>query len=166
MLKVVSNSSPIIHLAKIGKLELLKGYFQTLTIPEAVFRECALEGKAHEEVEIIKNADWIRVMQVESKKMVRLLQSLLDDGESEAIALSLEIGADLILLDDSDAREKARLYGLKITGTIGILLRAKVEKKIDSLSKTLIKLRQSGFWLNNYLETRLLMEFDEYPENS
>lgn len=166
MPKVVSNSSPIIHLAKIGKLELLKEYFQTITIPEAVFRECALEGKAREEVEIIKNADWIRVMQVESKKMVRLLQSLLDDGESEAIALSLEIGADLILLDDSDAREKARLYGLKITGTIGILLQAKVEKKLDSLSKTLVKLKESGFWLNNYLETRLLMEFDEYPENS
>lgn len=103
MPKVVSNSSPIIHLAKIGKLELLKEYFQTITVPEAVYRECVLEGKVREEVEIIKNADWIKVMQVESKKIVRLLQSLLDDGESEAIALSLEIGADLILLDDSDA---------------------------------------------------------------
>lgn len=163
MPKVVSNSSPIIHLAKIGKLELLKEYFQTITVPEAVYRECVLEGKVREEVEIIKNADWIKVMQVESKKIVRLLQSLLDDGESEAIALSLEIGADLILLDDSDAREKARLYGLKITGTIGILLQAKIERKIDSLKETLDRLKESGFWLSNKLETRLLMEVDEQP---
>jgi predicted nucleic acid-binding protein len=163
MPKVVSNSSPIIHLAKIGKLELLKEYFQTITVPEAVYRECVPEGKVREEVEIIKNADWIKVMQVESKKIVRLLQSLLDDGESEAIALSLEIGADLILLDDSDAREKARLYGLKITGTIGILLQAKIERKIDSLKENLDRLKKTGFWLSNKLETRLLMEVDEQP---
>lgn len=163
MPKVVSNSSPIIHLAKIGKLGLLKEYFRTITVPEAVYRESVLEDKVCEEVEIIKNADWIKVMQVESKKIVRLLQSLLDDGESEAIALSLEIGADLILLDDSDAREKARLYGLKITGTIGILLQAKIERKIDSLKETLDRLKETGFWLSNKLETRLLMEADEHP---
>jgi len=64
---------------------------------------------------------------------------------------------------DSDAREKARLYGLKITGTIGILLQAKIERKIDSLKETLDRLKESGFWLSNKLETRLLMEVDEQP---
>ncbi len=119
MQKVVSNSSPIIHLAKIGKLELLKEYFQGIIVPKAVYRECILEGNGHEEVELIKNANWIKVSQVKDQKLVRLLRSSLDDGESEAIALSLENGADLILLDDSDAREKARLYELEITGIIG-----------------------------------------------
>lgn len=91
-------------------------------------------------------------MEVKDKKLVKLLQSSLDDGESEAIALSLEIGADLILLDDSDAREKARLYGLTITGTIGILLRAKKDKKITSLKESLLKLRGTGFWINKSLK--------------
>jgi hypothetical protein len=95
-------------------------------------------------------------LEVKDKKLVKLLQSSLDDGESEAIALSLEIGADLILLDDSDAREKARLYGLSITGTIGILLRAKKDKKITSLKESLLKLRGTGFWINKSLETKLL----------
>lgn len=107
MQKVVSNSSPIIHLAKIGKLELLKDYFQTIIIPDAVYKECVIEGLEREEVGLIKRADWFKVVQVKDKILVRLLQSQIDNGESEAIALSLEIGSDLILLDDYDAREKA-----------------------------------------------------------
>jgi hypothetical protein len=101
------------------------------------------------------------VSQVNDKKLVRLLQYSIDDGESEAIALALETGADLILLDDSDARERARLYGLKMTGTIGILLRAKMEGKIESLREYLKRLKGTGFWIRDDLETRLLMEAGE-----
>lgn len=107
MQKVVSDSSPIIHLAKIGKLGLLKDFFETVVVPEAVYRECDVEGKERKEVALIRNADWLNIVQVNDKKIVRLLQSSIDDGEAEAIALALEVGADLILLDDSDAREKA-----------------------------------------------------------
>lgn len=156
MQKVVSNSSPIIHLAKIGKLDLLKDFFETVVVPEAVYRECAAEGKERAEVELIRNAGWLKILQVNDKKLVRLLQSSIDDGESEAITLALEIGADLILLDDSDAREKARLYDLEITGTIGILLRAKKEGKLSSIKETLEKLRITGFWIDGELMSRLL----------
>ena len=103
MQRVVSNSSPLIHPAKIERTELLKEYFQAITIPEAVYKECVVEGKDREEVQLIKNASWIRVLRVADRKLVKLLRSSLDDGGSEAIALSLEIGADLVLLDDSDA---------------------------------------------------------------
>lgn len=158
MQKVVSNSSPIIHLAKIGKLSLLREYFNTIMVPESVFKECVAEGKDRKEVEAIKKAEWIRVAEVQDKKLVKLLQSSLDDGESEAIALSLESGADLILLDDSDAsaREKARIYGLTVTGTLGVLLRAKKDRKISSLKENIIKLRDSGFWVSDFVEERLL----------
>jgi len=156
MQKVVSNSSPIIHLAKIGKLSLLIEYFNTIMVPESVFKECVAEGKDRKEVDAIKKAEWIRVAEVQDKKLVKLLQSSLDDGESEAIALSLESGADLILLDDSDAREKARIYGLTVTGTLGVLLRAKKDRKISSLKENIIKLRESGFWVSDFIEERLL----------
>ncbi|MBU1205788.1 MAG: DUF3368 domain-containing protein [Proteobacteria bacterium] len=156
MQKVVSNSSPIIHLAKIGKLSLLREYFNTIMVPESVFKECVAEGKDRKEVEAIKKAEWIRVAEVQDKKLVKLLQSSLDNGESEAIALSLESGADLILLDDSDAREKARIYGLTVAGTLGVLLRAKKDRKISSLKENIIKLRESGFWVSDFVEERLL----------
>jgi len=154
--KVVSNSSPIIHLAKIGKLDLLKHYFHTITVPESVIRESVAEGEHRQEIEVIKDANWIKVLEVKDKKLVKLLRTYLDDGESEAIALSLEISADLILLDDSDAREKARLYGLTITGTLGILLRAKKDRKITSLKENLLKLRETGFWIGDSLDENLL----------
>ena len=61
--------------------------------------------------------------------------------------------ADLNLLDDYEAREFARTYGLSITGTVGILMKAKNEGKIASLEEELEKLRESGFWLSNKLYT-------------
>lgn len=162
MQKVVSNTSTLIHLAKIGKLELLKDYFNEISIPEAVFRECVVEGKDREEIEQIKSAGWLKVSNVNDKKLVKLLQYSIDNGESEAIALALEIDADLILIDDADAREKARLYGIRITGTIGILLRAKLEGKIDSLGEYLKRLRKTGFWIGDDLEKKILIEVDEF----
>jgi len=156
MQKVAGNSSPIIHLAKIGKLSLLREYFNTIMVPKSVFKECVAEGKDRKEVEAIKKAEWIRVAEVQDKKLVKLLRSSLDDGESDAIVLSLESGADLILPDDFGAREKARIYRLTVTGTLGVLLRAKKDRKISSLKENIIKLRESGFWVSDFVEERLL----------
>jgi len=161
MPRVVSNSSPIIHLAKIGQMDLLRRQFRTITVPEAVYRECTTEGKGREEVKLIKKAEWIKISKVKDKRLLRLLQSSLDEGESEALALALEMEADLILLDDSDAREKARLCGLKMTGTIGILSKATMNGEIDSLKKSLERLRGTGFRISNPLEKRLLREVEE-----
>jgi hypothetical protein len=86
-----------------------------------------------------------------------------DRGEAEAIALALETRSSLILLDDADAREKARLYHLKMTGLLGILLRAKKSGKIASLSEKLDMLRSTGFWLSVDLTDRLLREVGEKP---
>lgn len=68
----------------------------------------------------------------------------------------MEIKADLVLLDDSDAREKARIYNLRITGTIGILLQAKSDGKIASLKNVLEKLKRTGFWIDDKLTQKLL----------
>ena len=158
---VVSNSSPIIHLAKIDQLNLLNEFYGDILIPEAVYYECVSEGKKHPEVSRIKQATWLQVMPVTNKDLVKLLNSEVDHGESEAITLALETDASLILLDDADARQKARLYQLRITGTLGLLLRAKICEKIDSLSQLLLALRKTGFWITIELENRLLTEAGE-----
>jgi len=161
MPKVVSNSSTIIHLSKINRLDLLQDFFQKILIPEAVYRECVLEGKDREEVTLIKNSEWINVLEVKDKKLVKLLQSTLDDGEAEAIALSLEVSADLILLDEYDAREKARILGLQITGLIGILLRAKLEGKIKILEEEIERLKKTGFYIGDELIAKVLKKSKE-----
>jgi len=160
---VVSNSSPIIHLAKIDQLDLLPDFFGELFIPPAVYAECITDGKGRPEVATIKQASWLRVIQVANQNLVKLLNAEVDRGEAEAIALALETQASLILLDDADAREKARLYPLKMTGILGILLRAKKSGKIASSSEKLDALRDTGFWLSVGLTDRLLREAGEKP---
>lgn len=158
---VVSNSSPIIHLAKIGHLDLLHDRFGEVLIPQAVYEECVIDGRARPEAAAIKRATWLRVTPVVNKDLIRLLSAEVDRGEAEAIALALEQQAALILLDDADAREKARLYHLKITGILGILLGAKRSGKLVSLTEALTDLSRTGFWLSQSLREQLLREAGE-----
>jgi len=158
LLKVVCNSSPLIHLAKIKMLEILENFFGEILVPEAVYSECVREGGEREDAKEIEKARWIRVVNIQDEELKRALNVILDEGESESIVLALEQSADLILFDDYEAREFARTYGLNITGTLGILMKAKREGKIASLKEELERLRASGFWLSNDLYARVLQE--------
>nr|CBH37999.1 conserved hypothetical protein [uncultured archaeon]CBH38510.1 conserved hypothetical protein [uncultured archaeon] len=161
MPKVVSNSSPLIHLTKIGQLNLLKHFFNEIIVPEAVHKECVIEGKDREDAKKIEKVDWIKVAKIRDKNLKKALMMVLDEGEAEAITLALEESADLILLDESDAREVARNYGLNITGVIGVLIRAKDEGEIASFGEILEKLKETGFWISDDLYTKILREGGE-----
>jgi predicted nucleic acid-binding protein len=161
MPKAVSNSSPIIHLAKIGRLELLREFYGELFVPHAVIEECISEGHDRSEVSLIRRADWIHLCRVSDRNLVKLLKHDIDKGESEAIALALETNASILLLDDAEAREKARLYRIPVTGTIGILLKAKKMGKVQSLKDEIRNLTETGFWLNDNILKMLLKEAGE-----
>lgn len=158
---MVSNSTPLIHLAKIGRLELLREFFGEVLIPEAVYRECVIEGGGSEDAQAIKNAEWIKVEKITDERLKRSLMIELDEGESEAIVLALEKDAELILIDDYDGREIARALGLRVAGTLGVLLKAKFTGKITSLRDELEKLKATGFWLSERLYEKILREAGE-----
>ena len=122
-LKVVSNSTPLIALAKISRFQLLKELFIEINIPKAVYDEVVTSGKGRSGYAELKDADWIQCHQVHNHDLVAFLKISLDAGESEAIALAREISADLLLIDDGDGRRVAESVGIVITGTIGLLLR-------------------------------------------
>ncbi len=157
---VISDASTLIHLAKINRLALLKEFFECLTIPPAVWREVVEQGKGRAGVHEIKRAHqagWIKVVTPTERALIKLLQRDLDDGESEVIALAIEKKAQLLLLDESDARRTADLYGLSKTGIIGLLIRAKQAGYIDSLKPELNKLlHQGGFWIDKKLYDQAL----------
>jgi len=161
LLKVVSNSSPLIHLAKIDQLNLLKHFFGEILVPEAVYKECIVEGKYKKDSKKIEKADWIEITKIRDENLKNSFMMVLDEGEAEVITLAIEESAELVLLDDYEAREVARNYGLNITGVIGILIKAKYEKKIVSLKDELEKLRKTGFWLSDNLYTKILREVSE-----
>jgi len=158
---IVSNSTPLIHLARIGQLDLLRDFFGKVLIPSAVHDECVVQGRSYPDAQRIAQADWLETLKVLDEHLVISLNAELDRGESEAIALALQQQADLLLLDDAEGRNKARLYGLKYTGTVGVLLRAKQSGKLPSLRSALAALQASGFWLDRRLHQKLLQEANE-----
>ncbi len=162
LMRVVSNSSPLINLAIIGKLSLLETFFSTVWIPNAVWHECVIEGAGKPGVDAIKEAKFLKRSVPKDAALLRLLQRELDAGESEALVLAIEMQADLILLDERDARNIASIYELKTTGVLGILLRAKREEYITSMRAYLDQLQQeAGFWLDEALRQRILDLVDE-----
>jgi len=142
MPKIVSNTTPILSFIKIDRLDILKTLYKEIIIPEAVYEELE-EGKNKYYVNI-SNENWIKIFTVKNKSFVEQLEEELDRGEAEAIALSLEISADLLLIDEKIGRKFAEENGLKITGTIGILLKAKKKGVIKEVKPLIFELMEKG----------------------
>lgn len=140
---VVSNTSPVLNLAIIGHLELLYHQFRTVWIPQAVVDELRIDQDLPGSAAVRKaqEAGWLVSDHVADKVRVTLLQRDLDLGESEAIALALQKRADWLLLDEREGRRIAKSLGLKVTGVLGILLKAKLEGQLPSLSQAMDQLR-------------------------
>ena len=165
MALVVCDSSTLIHLTSIGRLALLQTFFQEITIPPAVWDEVVEQGAGRagaQEVAEACQTGWINLLAPADEPLVHLLKRDLDAGESEAIALALERQADLILLDESEARRIAERYGLAKTGVIGLLIRAKRQGLVDSLQAELDRLQtEGGFWIEAGLYEQLLASIGE-----
>ncbi len=154
----VSDTSPITNLARIGQLELLRKQFPILWIPFAVVEELS-EHPAAASLATIRTAlrDWIHVGEAKNRELVRELSGTLDRGESEAIALALEIHAEMLVIDEEDGRRVARRVGLEATGVLGILLRGKQEGHIPAVGPEIVKLRQlARFYVAPALEAHVL----------
>jgi len=154
---VVSNTSPLMNLAIIGRLELLRDSSGMIHVPIAVWSELVIQGKDKPGSEDIANAAWIQTHVVQNQHLVKTLQEHLDQGESEAIVLALELPATLILLDEFEGRRIAEQYGLTKTGILGVLLNAKKQGVIPSLKVEMDKLRRDAhFWIAEPLYEKLL----------
>ena len=162
-MKVISNASVLIGLSSIGMLFLLRERFpEGILVPEAVWREVVDEGAERSGAQEVSAANWIKVQKVKDKGMVRLLRVELDEGEAETIALAHEMNANLVLLDERDARRVAMRMGLKVLGTVGIMLWGKQMGKFMSLREQLDDLRVQGkFRISQRLYDRVLQEAGE-----
>ncbi len=159
MRKVVSNTTPIISLLKVGKLEILKELYQEIFIPYEVYLEIEA-GKNKEYYIDLTKEKWIRIVKIQSEKSLLFFLDL-DKGEAEAIVLANETNADLIILDETLGRFHAKHIGLNVTGTIGILLKAKENGIIDKIKPILNELSQKGIWLSETLIKQTLTKASE-----
>ena len=132
---VISDTSVITNLVAIHHLCLLQQFYDLILIPEAVYRKLAdIDPPVPGTVEV-QTLDWLEVLSLRDRTIADQLQNQfqLDPGESEAIALALEINADLLLIDERRGRAEATRLGLRITGLLGMLVEAKQRSLIPSV---------------------------------
>ena len=131
---VVSDTTPLISLLKINRLELLERLFGDVMIPTAVFDELTVDKRFRTEADQIRQKSFIVVKPVNNQESASVLKRAtgLDQGESEAIVLTDELEADLLLMDEAKGRSVSAQMGLKIMGTIGILMAEYEEDELTS----------------------------------
>jgi predicted nucleic acid-binding protein len=157
----VVDASPLIFLAKLDRLDLLKGGADQVVVPPAVLREIGEHpDDASRKIDDARRS-WLGVRAVENRRIVDVLMADLDAGESEVIALALEAKAERVILDDLDARRFAHRIGIERVGTLGLLLAAKLRGELPNLSVEIDRLRQAGFRVSPPLSQALLLEAGE-----
>lgn len=161
---VVSNTSPICNLAIIGQLPLLRAEFDLVQIPRAVLDELhALNHPAGlASVQGALAAGWLMPTAVRNASTVRAFGLSLDRGEAEAIALAMELPADLLLLDEAEGRDMATAIGLRVRGILGVLREAKRCRRVSSIRDLIWKLRvEAHFFVAPALEAEFLRSVGE-----
>jgi len=150
---VVSDTSPVLNLARIGRLNLLPSLYKQVLIPSKVFEE--LSASKHDLPPAIDLAvePWLIVASANNQQRVQELCAELDPGEAEAIVLAIERRADLLLVDERRARRTAADAGITVTGLLGVVARAKAAGLIDSAKPVLDDLIQvARFWIGRALQ--------------
>lgn len=145
---VVVNTTPIIALALIGKLDLLRHLYVEVIVPSAVLAEVLAGEPNRIGVAELHNASWLRVIPPQEPRRADLLADL-DRGEAEVIALAQELRADLVIIDERLARRHAERIGLTLTGTLGVLLKAKEQGLITAIAPLIDRLRHGGIRLSD-----------------
>lgn len=158
---VVSNTTPLISLFKIGQIDILKILFKKVYIPTAVYKEIAVLGKGKHSSDVLDTLDYIKVQDAQNKLAVDLLQSQLDYGEAEAIVLANELNADILILDEKKARKVAQANLQKVIGTIGLLQIAKDKGIIPNMKICLDALISNNIWIEQKLYKAVLLKNDE-----
>lgn len=152
---VVSDTSPILSLALIERLELLRDLYGSIMIPEAVRAEIVATGQSG--AREVSQADWIMTRPIEPDVILKLLRREVDQGEAEAIGLALQSNADVLLIDERKARHLAVYLELGVVGLLDVLQEAKQRQLITSVKPVLDDLiGRARFRLSRKLYQRTL----------
>lgn len=158
---VISDTSCIGYLIIIDRLFLLKDNFLEIVIPQTVHKE-VLQLSEKYDLSRYLHSDWISINTIKNNKLYNELLKVVDEGESEAIVLSQEINADLLLIDERKGTEIARSFGIRTIGLLGVLLLSK-EKKIIPLVQPILDelIANTTFRITKILYTNVLKQANE-----
>ena len=159
---VVSDTSPVLNLARIGRLDLLQLLYHQVLIPSSVYQELTASKKDLPPAVDLVSLPWLIVAAAKDQNRVRELREELDSGEAEAIVLAIEREADLLLVDERRGRRTAAAAGLTVTGLLGVVARAKQAGLIDLAKPVLDELiHVARFWIGAELYAEVLAQLEE-----
>lgn len=147
---IIIDASSLIALFKLDLIEILRDLYASVYAPEGVLYEFAQDLP-----------QWIQILPPGNNPLVTVLSKKLGNGEAEAIAMGVERDDCIVVLDDLKARQTAKKLGLKITGLLGILLKAKKRKIISEIKPLLIKLERENFRISVKLKNEVLKSAGE-----
>jgi predicted nucleic acid-binding protein len=145
---VVVDSSALITLARIGRLELLRRITGEVHVPAAVFEEVVTKGESRPGSAEVARATWVLRRSVRDLASVERLRARVGRGEAEAIVLAKELAVDLLVIDDAAARRLAEAEALPVVGLPGLLLYAKNRGLVGSIKSLLDEMLAAGFFLD------------------
>lgn len=151
-MKVFSNTTPFIALASIDRLDLLPKLFGRIHVVDEVTDECAAGGMIV--VTPLRGLDWIVSVQSPEQPAPHILLEL-DKGEKATLLAALANHADLVLMDEKIGRNMAEYLGLKVSGTLGVLLKARNVRLIPSFRDAAQRMRDQGIFYNPALIDRM-----------
>lgn len=158
---VVVDSSALITLARIGRLDLLHRITGAIQVPNAVFEEIVQKGAGRAGSAEVAQAQWILRRDVRDVASVERLRARVGRGEAEAIVLAKELGADVLVIDDAAARRLAEADGLRVVGLPGLLIDAKHQGFVREIKPLLDEMLAAGFFLDDSRYQSLLRQVDE-----
>lgn len=148
-MRVLSNTSPLMNLAAIGRHQLLPTLFDEVFATPAVLAELEAGGPGAPAADA-RQWPWLMVYAPRNTDTVRALSLQLDRGEAETLAAALELKPDLVLIDEKLGRRAAAGLGLAPLGTVGVLLAAKQQELLPAIRPALDDLRhKAGFWIRD-----------------
>ena len=157
MRKVLANTTPLIALANINRLELLHKLYGIIIVPQAVMKEIVREPAKHR----VRECSWIRVEKIQDSTQKDIFRARLHAGEVEVMILAREQKADLVIMDDDAAKKTAKFLGLHVTGTLGVLLRAKKEGYLDKVEPVMNELIHDGLYISDTVKQYVLNQAGE-----
>jgi predicted nucleic acid-binding protein len=153
---VVADTSPVLHLGRIGRLDLIPAVVGRVVVPRTVWGELVHPGTNDDVLRAIQSAPWIELAEDPQLEDLKL-----DPGETAAILLAEALPADALLIDERRGRAVARSRGIAVIGTLGIVAGARRSGVIESAAPIIAELRADGSWLADSLVEALLRELDE-----
>ena len=148
---IISDTSCLIALSKIGMLNILKDLYQEIIVTREVHDEFGS-----------KLPEWIIVFEVKNKQKQIEIEKRLDKGEASSIALALEIENTILIIDEIKGRKIAQSFDIEIIGTIGVLLVANEKGLIKDIISVILTLVNRGFRISDKLIEQLIYKFGKH----